>query len=187
MLEGQDGQISGSLFMNFVVTIDFDEGVLLLIEPHEFDGQNAGTALPMTQTRPGSYRVPCTVSAPDGRDVHLEPALDLGAIFPLWVFTPPHFDLVPGTATAESVLGVGASGPIRGRTASLPVLALGDRVLRNVPVAFTSAAPRMGRDGVLGLPALRRFRVTFDYFRQQLYLEPGRSYAEDFEPLATPE
>jgi hypothetical protein len=34
--------------------------------------------------------------------------------------------------------------------------------------------------GTFGLPLMRRFNVTFDYFRRLMYLEPSKSFGTAF-------
>ena len=80
MFEGQNGIISGSLFKHFVVQIDFETMVITLMGPGKFESEGAGQALAMSPFGPGSYTLPCTLHLRGGKQVTVNPVLDLGPL-----------------------------------------------------------------------------------------------------------
>ncbi len=177
---GHDGIISGSLFSHYIVAIDFDERKIRLTAPEAFDREEAGEALTMSPSGRGSMGVPCTLLLPGGKHVTLHPALDLGGVQPLLLYLENRPDIpVPDSARAGDV----AIGE-RGFLGPIPELRIGSHTLKNVTTGFTKHPALMGPtcDGLLGLPLLARFNLTFDYGSKQVYLKPNRRFHDAFEP-----
>lgn len=180
MFPGEDGIICGSLFWHFVVRIDFEEMVLVLTEPARFEASGEGITLPMTRVGKDGRAVPATVELEDGTRRALQIGLDLGGINSLLLFTdaePP----IPLPADARPRhLGAGVQGEITGKGGRIPALELGSYVLLEVPTGFTShtIVRGVGDEGMLGLPLLGLFHMTYDYRRGELTLEPTAIFDE---------
>lgn len=84
-------------------------------------------------------------------------------------------------------LGVGLLGPIHGHIGRIQSITIGNYLFQNVVASFPEfqeVIKRSGfpeRDGNLGNPILKRFRVMFDYSRNKLFLRPAHSFKEPFE------
>lgn len=178
-----DGQVCGTFFKHFVVSMDFDESVISLIPPEDFVWDGEGQELSLTPVGAGSWAFPGTVVMPGGREVSLLLTMDLGGIMPLSVSISGGGVLAVPEGAEEAILGYGVQGAIRGHRAVLPALLIGDREFTDVPAGFsTTAGNESSEDGVIvGFPVLSRFNVVFDHTRERLYLSPNRRFAVPFE------
>jgi hypothetical protein len=88
---------------------------------------------------------------------------------------------VVSTPLVSSGRGVGGEFPLPiGRIAALR---LGTATMALPVTALPQEGwfAREGNVGNIGSAVLRRFRVTFDYSRKRVYLEPNERFAEPFE------
>ncbi len=178
MFSGEDGVISGTLFTQFVVQIDFEAKVATLIEPDNFEPAVSGQELEMVPFEEMAYTLPCTLTMQDGRRVTINPVLDLGSHLPLLLFLGARKDIsVPPDAIAAEV-AIGWSG----HKTTIPGIQIGKYTLKDVPVAFTDESARISEncEGLLGPQLLARFLVTFDYSKKRLFLEPNGHLDDQF-------
>jgi hypothetical protein len=178
LFTGEDGVISGTLFSRFVVQIDFEETVVVLIEPDDFEPAGSGRELEMISFEDLAYTLPCTLTMPDGRTVSWNPILDLGSHLPLLLFLGAREDVsVPPGAIATQV-AIGWSG----HKATIPKVRIGDYTLKDVPVAFTKESARISEncEGLIGPQFLARFLVTFDHGKKRLFLKPNSRFDDPF-------
>lgn len=179
MWEGSEGQISGALFENFVVAIDFDEMVITLTEPQRFRYDGPGTTLPMTELPSKMWAIPATLGLSDGKPVSTDLALDLGNSNPLQISTGrAHGFTVPRASIAAS-LGFGMQGEVLGRFAPVEKLTLGGIRVENVLAAFDEG--NQFEEAMVGFELLSRFNLIFDYPHRQLILEPNSHFADPFQ------
>ena len=81
--------------------------------------------------------------------------------------------------TEEMVLGRGLSGDIYGKKGTVSKLIIGPYELLDVEASIAPAAVRSRQDdadAVLGIGALRRFNLIFDYANKRLFLKPNRRF-----------
>jgi hypothetical protein len=179
-----EGVIGHSLFERFVVELDFDRGVMRLLEPETYQPAPEAHALPLTLR----HRVPYTavhVTPRDGEPFETEVVVDLGASHAISLNTGASDAIRIPTPSIETILGRGFSGPIHGRVGRLEALQLGGARLEDVVASFPVAEHQNPRGidslgGNLGSDALRRFETTFDYSRRRLFLRPGAAFGEPF-------
>lgn len=87
----------------------------------------------------------------------------------------------------EANLGVGLLGPIHGHIGRIQRITIGEYQLEHVVASFPEFQEVIkrsdfpDRDGNLGNPVLKKFRVTFDYSKKLIYLRPSSSFQEPFE------
>jgi hypothetical protein len=178
---GVAGQVCGAFFRHFVVEFDFDEQILRLYEPASYQYDGTGAAVEMTRDPSESYSVPVTLGLAGGRSVDTDLFIDLGGIYAASLVV----DEAAGIERPDSekvLLGYGASGEINGYRGRIESLKIGGHELTDVAAVFTESPE--GPDftnATIGLPALRRFNLAFDYFEGRLYLEPNTRFEEPFE------
>ena len=179
---GEDGIISGSLFNNFVVGIDFDRMRLTLCEHGAFEYGDEGEAFELIPLGHASYALACDVELSSGERLALEPCIDLGSISPLDLFVDGRHEIPVPEGAVHKVLGYGAQGEFSGYQGRVASLRVGDYELNEVVTSFVGIDqhPGNGRDGLLGLPVLRRFHLTFDYRGRRLFLEPNQRFESPF-------
>ncbi len=181
-VEGRDdvaGRIGHELFKRFPLRIDYARSRLLIYEPTAFRYQGTGMRVPF---RVAGYlpRVQGSVDGFDGLfdiDIGAQVGLVLGA-----PFVAAHELAARYGATHEVIWGVGAAGRAKALLGRAGTLRLGDVATYN-PVTYLSTANE-GRlanpdvAGTVGYAVLRRFDITFDFARGQLYFEKNANYGD---------
>jgi len=84
--------------------------------------------------------------------------------------------------TQDSRNGVGGNQQVI--TGRANAVKLGSFTLKNVPVQFSLDTEGAGaseeNDGLIGGEILRRFKVTLDYSRKRMILEPNKSFNDPY-------
>lgn len=180
-----DGVIGRSVFTHAVVEFDWVKHLLRLYDPARYVYSGKGAVLPLTFDTSGRCYTMATAVMESGRSVPVKLVVDTGASRGLSLDVGSHPDIVLPSKTIETVLGRGGNGEITGHIGRVKSLRLGsytlDDVLTEFPDASAGTAGLGGRQGLLGGEILRRFKVLFDYTRQQMILEPTRALKEPFE------
>ena len=179
--EGFDGQVSAAFFKHFVVRIDFDDNVIELIPPGQFNYNGTGLALDM---RPGPFSsrtMSADVTTHNGEIVKVDLLIDLGGLHPLYLPVGRDDRITLPPDAVELSLGRGLFDQ-KGYLGTTRSIRLGDYILNDVPTAFTVIDKNANVFGntMIGLPLLRRFNVIFDYFNERIILEPSAAFNDPF-------
>jgi predicted aspartyl protease len=179
-----DGILGYEFFSRYVVELDYERQFVSLYEPASFVYKGGGESLPLTFALNHPY-VHAKVAMPGREPVEGKFVLDTGSNLPLILLD----SFVRENRFAESltktlkVTGRGVGGDV-----SMPVgrtgrLLLGSYSLENPVTSFPQSGwfAHDGAAGNIGGAILRRFKVTFDYSRSRMFLEPNRRYSEPFE------
>jgi hypothetical protein len=179
---GWSGIIGRSVFANLVVEMDFTRQVLRLHAPETFAYAGKGAELPLTLVGGSFPYINVPISVDGGDAVTTSLVIDTGASHALLLLVDSNPDLTLPRHTLEGLIGWGASGPVYGRIGRVASLQLADYVLHNLVASFPDAASMAAlppvapggpeRQGNLGMKALKRFHVFFDYANTRLILEP---------------
>lgn len=179
------GILGAPFFRQLVVAIDYASSSLVLSDPHGFRYSGSGTAVPLDV----SQNVPViharlTVGPRGPFTARLR--VDTGAYWPLRIeraFARAK-QILASTAGMHRFEAGGTDGVeesfLAGRARLLQV---GPFLFRDEVATFPEDQPgaRPGWDGVLGAALLNRFRVTFDYSRKQMILEPTEMLGVSFD------
>lgn len=188
-----DGMLGYDFINHLVIEIDYVSRTVNLYEPQNYKYSGSGEIIPLIMLEDDSGgKVPLVrVQIMQHGHAPIEGRLiaDL-ALRPAITFNTPFVEanklLQPPQKTIQAVLGAGAMlresrQPI-GRLANIRL----GRFKIHSPVAVffqdkqgVLASPEF--DGVIGSEILRRFKVIFDYSRQQMILEPNRYFSESYE------
>jgi hypothetical protein len=179
-----DGILGSQLFRRYVVEIDYETSQITLYEPAGFDAAGRGQSLPLRFQDEHPY-VRAKLTLPGQRPIEDEFVVDLGSNLPL-ILLPSFIEerrLRSSLPPTVDVVGRGVGGEVglpMGRSSRLE---LGSHVLEAPVTAFPRSGMfgRVGKAGNIGSAVLRRFRVTFDYSRNRMILEPNRRFTEPFE------
>jgi hypothetical protein len=174
------GIVGGSFFREHVVTLDFTRRQITLHDPAGWHYSGPGVRVPFDlDTELPMARATLTLA--DGRQVDAHVVLDLGAKSTLLV--PEHFARQHqlGEALGKTVttgLGAGMGGDTYYTFGHARRIEFGLSAKAGVdrPVVGLSSAGSLRsqwHDGLLGAPFLSEFRVTFDYARREMILEPA--------------
>lgn len=176
--EGSDFQVSAAFFKNFVVEINFDESVIRLIPPKKFVPAEGSQEIVMSPGPSDSRTIRADLVMSSGAKITLDLLLDIGGLYPLYLPLGKHDEIQLPEDAVESSLGIGGFGAARGHIGSIRSITLGEFVLEDVKVAFSKASKDSDVYGntMIGLPLLRRFNITFDYFEERLIFEPSETF-----------
>src|SRR6185369_4399071 len=168
------GVIGYDVISRFVVTVDYDDSVLVLHDPATWT--YAGTEKPLPMVMNGT--VPALTGKFDDADEGLF-RLDVGSSSTVDVHAPfaKKTGLLNRMGKTTRFDGVGFGGSFSSEVGRLRSMSLGpyewDDPIVVVSHATEGAFASEEFAGNIGNRILERFRVTFDYERRQIYLEPG--------------
>ena len=173
------GVIGYDVISRFVVTVDYDDSLLVLHDPATFryDGREKPLSMVMNGT------VPALTARLDGQDEGLF-RLDVGSSSTVDLHSPfaKAHSVVPRLGRTQRVDGVGFGGTFTSEIGRLQSMNIGPYEWEDPIVSVTHATEGAFASedfaGNIGNRILERFRVTFDYERRHVYLEPGKRYHE---------
>lgn len=193
--EQVDGILGADFLMRFTVEIDYDAERIILYDPRDWEPRRRDRRLAaaFTRNRPFVF-VPLAIGA---RAAGIRKLLvDTGADLSLLVHTVPDSLRTPSldsvfltdvpTQTVPTKIANGLGGGLRGSVGRSRSLLLADKELSGVityfqPIDTAMVETMAGRQGIIGNELLRRFVLTVDYPRRQVYLRPeGRAWKKTF-------
>jgi len=172
----RDGILGAGLFRQFVVEVDFELKQLALYAPTNFSYEGRGEIIPLKFRRGGSTPiVNAAVKATNGTTIRGEFEIDTGCDSGLCLghdFIEAHNLLDANETRSGGKVGIG--GGAKTRSGHLSLLQLGTaRIDQPQTDFFIEGSPvDSGLAGHIGIAALNRFKVIFDYSRRQMILEP---------------
>jgi len=180
------GIIGNDIIKELVVEVDYANQFINLYEPKGFKYSGSGAVLPITVEENLPF-VRARITLQGRAPIEGKFELDSGSTGATTFNTPfvdKHGLLDSISKTNSSRLG-GVGGSAQAFSARLKVMGLGSIDLENSVARFSRATrgddASAKYDGLIGGEILRRFKVVFDYSRQQLILEPNAYFSEPFE------
>jgi hypothetical protein len=173
------GVIGYDVISRFVVTVNYDDSVLVLHDPATWT--YAGTEKPLPMIMNGT--VPALTGKFDETDEGLF-RLDVGSSSTVDVHAPfaKKTGLLNRMGKTTRFDGVGFGGSFSSDVGRLHSMSLGpytwDDPVVTVAHATEGAFASEEFAGNIGNRILERFKVTLDYERRQVYLEPGKRYGD---------
>lgn len=179
-----DGILGSNLFRRYVVEIDYETNRITLYEPAGFDAGGRGKSVPLRFEDEHPY-VRAKLTLPGQSAIEGEFVVDLGSNLPL-ILLPSFIEekkLRGSLPTTLETFGRGVGGEVGLPMGRSTRLELGGFALDAPVTAFPRSGTfgRTGKAGNIGSAVLRRFRVTFDYSRKRMILEPNLRFGEPFE------
>jgi predicted aspartyl protease len=179
-----DGILGSEFFRRYVVELDYERLLINLYEPAGFEYRGRGESLPLTFALNHPY-VRAKVAMPGREPVEGRFVLDTGSNFPLILLDSfvREKRLAESPAKTLKVTGRGVGGEVAMPVGRTGRLLLGSYSLENPVTSFPQSGwfAREGAAGNIGGAILRRFKVTFDYSRSRLFLEPYERLDAPFE------
>ena len=173
------GIVGYDFISRFVVTLDFDRGVLVLRDPKTFRYAGSEAPLPMVMNGP----VPGLRGRLDGKYEGVF-RLDVGSSSTVDFHSPfaKQHDLVKKLRDAHAVTGAGFGGHFTSTLGRLHSMEFGPYRWKDPIVSISHATEGAFASeefaGNIGNRLLERFRVTLDYDNRRVWLEPGARYRD---------
>jgi hypothetical protein len=180
-----DGVIGFDLMKNFVVEIDYETKVVHLYDPSTYQYDGHGDSLPLTMK--GTPRVQARVSLPGQAPIEGLFEIDTGSDGALTINLPfvKKHRLAQSARTTMAGSNTGVGGESKTIDMRLGRIELGRYVIANPLVSLSQDAEGAlaveDNDGPIGNEIFRRFKVTIDYSRQRMMLEPNTRLSDAFE------
>jgi len=186
-----DGILGGDFIRRYVVEIDYAGKALTLYEPKTYHAGNGGeNAETLALKMIGLY--PCVsarLKLPGREALDVLLGIDTGAAAAGGLILNSPFvtrhKLIESMPKALPGFKGGLSGESRVMTGRVESLTLGRTAVLNPIVGLSQATKGAGSwaepNGLIGSEIWRRFRVTLDYSRKQMRLEPNDSLLDPFE------
>ncbi|HKG12814.1 MAG TPA: aspartyl protease family protein [Pyrinomonadaceae bacterium] len=179
-----DGILGYEFFRRYVVELDYENLLVSVYEPAGFEYKGGGESLPLTFELNHPY-VRAKVAAQGREPVEGKFVLDTGSNFPLILLDSfvREKRLAESNAKTLKVTGRGVGGEVQMPVGRTGRLLLGSYSLENPVTSFPQSGwfAREGAAGNIGGAVLRRFKVTFDYSRGRMFVEPNKRFSEPFE------
>ena len=181
-----DGILGQPLFARCVVEVDYARKCVSLFDAEGYEYRGPGVSVPITFKDNLPY-VKARVTLPDGRSISGKFVIDTGASTNL-ILSPDAIEregVMRSLGKTMSVQSRGVGGGTDVQLARIASLQIGGFTLAQPVVALQPAGPgRISAEGTVGNIGggiLGRFKVTFDYARRRMILEPGPDMGLPFE------
>jgi hypothetical protein len=181
-----DGMIGKSLLLRYVVTMDVPGRQIVLTRPDAYEIPEGATILPMVEFH-GLFHVPATLDGHPG-----EFGLDTGLTSHVLVFAAFEQANALALQYGDNVISGDAAGTTgvksKVRQAKGDGLILGEVMVAGPQVLLLGQQDGVGGfdqiAGLIGMPVLTQFTVTFDAPHKRLVLESARAPAILAAPIA---
>jgi hypothetical protein len=181
-----DGILGDSLLRQVAFEIDFPRRCVSFYDGHSFRYKGTGKVLPLSFEQGLPY-VTARVVFPGGRSISGRFVIDTGSNASL-ILSPELVErenLREAMGKTLKVQGHGVGGGVELAMGRIERFELGGFTFANPITLFQGAgAGRVsapGTVGNIGCGLLSRFKVTFDYPRRRMILEPAENLADPFE------
>lgn len=182
------GILGYELFSRFVVTINYENKLLILERPDKFKPRKSFQVLPITveDTKP-FVKVPLAMT--DSAKLIAKLLVDSGASHGIFLEIGSDSLVQVPKKNIDAVLGRGLGGTIIGKIGRINSLSLGNYQLENlvanfpidyIPKDTTRENNRKYRNGSIGGDLLSRFTVVFDFSNEKIYLKKNTSFKKKF-------
>jgi len=180
-----DGILGSEWMKNYVVEMDYIARRMRLYNPASFSYSGKGATLPLTFFN-GIPFIELEVSLPNKKILRGNFLVDTaGGLMAIHVYNEvaKREGLLDGLTTLPET-GMGIGGATQRVAARATSLTIGPHKLPRPTVKFTEdpAGLRANPDsvGLVGMEVFRKFKVTFDYSRKVVHLEPNKFFNEPF-------
>lgn len=182
-----NGIIGYQFFRNNLVEIDYLHKKIIVYKDIKTNRRKIGkkaSIIPMSIEKSKPY-ISCNVRV--GKEVRpVKLLIDVGNSDAVWLFQNNDRAHQIPSKNFDDYLGRGFSGDIEGKRAKIASFEVGNFLLNNPIAAFPDSisiknvAMVQDRMGSVGGEIMRRFKVVFDYTKQQLFLKKNRNYNSPF-------
>lgn len=179
------GIIGYDVFSRFVVDIDYDNNILTLTDPKRYKRNRKAVAIPLAIENTKPF-LRATIKQ-ESQKKDLDIMVDTGASHAALIDFTYLEGMNPPDQRIKTQLGRGIAGEIPGYVSRMDSVEIDqfnfEDMLISVPFdgAYNKVIKRGARIGTFGGELLTRFRVTFDYSNEMMYLRKGNDFKQEFE------
>lgn len=172
------GILGYELFSRFIVSIDYARKELILTKPDRYKPKRRAEKIKISVEDTKPYFV-TTIGVTDSAKVKVKLLIDSGASHGLILEPDSNDSLRVPDKYVKSIIGRGLGGVITGKIGRISSIAFGKFNVKDVIANFPDPNSYMDtlktsravyRNGAVGGELLSRFRVTFDFPKENLYL-----------------
>jgi hypothetical protein len=183
------GIIGYDILKDFVVTVNYSSKSLTFFERNSYVQKKCKKCevLPIEFNTLKPYiNVGVKLEANPSKIIPVKLLVDSGGSDAMWLFENSKKDIVAPSKYFEDFLGEGLSGAVHGKRAIIEALVIGKFKFEKPTVSFPDslsvfhARKFEDRNGSLGASVLKRFEVTFNYPKNEIYLKKGSGFKDRF-------
>ena len=181
-----DGIIGCDFIKQFVVEVDYLKRIMNLYNPRTYRYVGRGKSVPLILIGQNSPLVDAKIFLAGRVPVKVKLEVDTGGDNAVLVNSPfvKRHKLVEAMQNTTQDARNGAGGNEQVITGRANAVKLGSFTLKNVPVQLSLDTEGAGaseeNDGRIGGEIFRRFKVTLDYSRKRMILEPNKSFNDPY-------
>lgn len=178
-----NGIIGYSIFGHYTCEFNYDNNTLILHDAKNFHVDKSWTEIPLYFKDNKIPWIDISVVITNEEPISISTYIDYAAGEPILLLEKNEMKFSLPEQTENVYLGRGLSGDIYGKSAKISKLIFGPYELKNVTAAIALAQVRSKQknaDAILGVRALRRFNLIFDYGNKKLYIKPNRHFNDPF-------
>jgi hypothetical protein len=175
------GILGVDLFRRYVVAVDYRAKTLALYEPRNFAYRGHGEVVPLEFGKGAIFHASIDVVGHDPIIANL--SVDSGTYSGLRLYSPFVLKqrLLPLATPILDSFGFGLGGEFPEKLGRVETLTIGTLKLHQTVTSFPEtqhgATASDSYDGTIGGAILRRFKVTFDYSRNHMILDPDADFS----------
>ena len=179
-----EGVVGGDFLQRYVLELNFEKEVMRLYEPKAFQYTGRGQSLSISFAQEIPF-VKLEISLPNGKSAQGDFLIDTGGNMSVHLHrqVADREGLLEGLPSLQEE-GHGMGGVTNRKVVRGAMLSLGSYRLPRPIVAVTEDTAGLRTNpnslGLIGMEALWRFNLTFDYSRHRLHLEPNRNFRAPF-------
>ncbi|MEK6335161.1 MAG: aspartyl protease family protein [Acidobacteriota bacterium] len=174
------GFIGYDFIKEFVVEIDYEARTLSLYDPSTYQYAGSGEVIPLTISE--TPKVQAGIILPGKDPIYGFFEIDTGSDSALSINSAmvKRHGLLAGSGTQMASSNTRVHGELKAVDVRLGGFQLGRSAIAR-PIVSLLPDEESDNDGPIGNEILRRFKVTIDYSRQRMMLEPNNHLSDPFE------
>ena len=175
------GILGHDLFNRFVIEIDYVRQVINFYDPPRYQYSGKGEILPIKIENDEPF-LQAKIIPPGRSPIEAKLKIDTGSADALGLngsFVQTA-QLVNPTQKVLAQPGVALGGITENYVTRVGDLQIGDLFIKNPVIGYSKDLTRSGDAGTIGGEIFRRFKVIFDYSRNQMILEKNKHFDESY-------
>ena len=182
MFPGTDGQLCNTFFKHFIVEFDLIKNEVILHDPKQFKYSGEGCELDIHENDTGTHAIPFTLTTLDDKTYSNNIDIDFGGVYPIKIALNSEHNIEP-PEDAKETQSYGAQGKSTEFSGKISSMKIGKYQFDDLTAIFgdkNTSRIHPENLGVIGLPLLMKFNVTFDYLNYKLYIVPNNNFSIPF-------